>query len=200
MAYEVFDSCFLVPGIGQSACAAWVQAWGTIAAVVGAVWIGQRQAFAARKLEADKRHLDDLLKMEIVCELFAEAAHVAEQLGGASTQRSPQPPTYRHIERAGELEQAFRALPLFAMPGRGIALAALEAPKALLDLRLAAESCVNAWVLAANTPGTDIPSRSRVEFERARTHAKAIFAAADATCRAQIALLRERVLLPNASR
>jgi hypothetical protein len=168
-----------------------VQAWGTIAAVASAVWIGQRQAFAARKLEADKRHLDDLLKTEIVCELFGEAAHIAEQLGSVLTERSPQPPTYRHIERAGELEQAFRALPLFAMPGRGVALAALEAPKALLDLRVAAESCVNAWILAANTPGSDIPSRSRVEFERARLHAKGVFAAADATCRAQIAQLRK---------
>jgi hypothetical protein len=76
------------------------------------------------------------------------------------------------------------------MPGHGIALGGLEAPKALLDLRLAAESCVKAWVLAANTSASDIPSRTRVDLARALAHATAVCAAGDATRREQIARLR----------
>jgi hypothetical protein len=107
MAYEVLDTCSFIPGIGQSACAEWAQVWGTIGALAGAVWIGQRQMFAARKLEADKRHLDDLTKTEIVWQLFAAAAEVTERLARVAEERNRLPPTSRSIERAGELEQAF---------------------------------------------------------------------------------------------
>lgn len=42
MTYNVSDSCFLIPGLSQSACAAWVQAWGSIGAIASAVWLGHR--------------------------------------------------------------------------------------------------------------------------------------------------------------
>lgn len=37
MAYEVLETCMLVPGFNRSECASWVQAWGSILAILAAV-------------------------------------------------------------------------------------------------------------------------------------------------------------------
>jgi hypothetical protein len=55
MAYEILDTCMLVPGISAANCAGWVQAWGSLIAVAIAIWIplALRQADQlARKAEA----------------------------------------------------------------------------------------------------------------------------------------------------
>jgi type II secretory pathway component PulF len=50
---SVFDTCLLVPGFTRSECASWVQAWGSIAAIVGAFAIAyfqaRQQQFAERR-------------------------------------------------------------------------------------------------------------------------------------------------------
>lgn len=190
MAYNVVESCIFIPEISQTACAAWVQAWGTVAAILGAIWISRRQMLETRKLEARKRHLDDLLKTEIVLQLFQEASFLVDQLAGASDNAHAKAPQMREMERLGELEQAFRTLPLFAMPGHGIAVAALDAPKALRDLRLAAKACIDSRVKLADQRNADLPTRLLVEFGRAHEHARSVSMAAVLTCRQQEQLLR----------
>ncbi|MET3373473.1 hypothetical protein ABIC89_002535 [Variovorax boronicumulans] len=54
MAYDVWQSCMLLPvEFKRSDCASWVQAWGSIAAVVGALFV----AFYVplRQMKADRR-------------------------------------------------------------------------------------------------------------------------------------------------
>lgn len=38
MAYDLWQSCVLVPGFSRSECASWVQAWGSIGAILMAAW------------------------------------------------------------------------------------------------------------------------------------------------------------------
>jgi hypothetical protein len=55
MAYEILETCMLVPGVSAANCAGWVQAWGSLIAVAIAIWIplAIRQADQlARKAEA----------------------------------------------------------------------------------------------------------------------------------------------------
>lgn len=49
MTYELWDSCLLVPGITMTACAAWVQAWGSIGAILVAVYVSHRADREARR-------------------------------------------------------------------------------------------------------------------------------------------------------
>jgi hypothetical protein len=46
--YNVLETCMLIPHFSRSACASWVQAWGSVAAIGVAIWLG-RQSELGRK-------------------------------------------------------------------------------------------------------------------------------------------------------
>lgn len=72
MAYEILQTCALVNiGLTRGECASWVQAWGSIAAVVGAVAV----AFVvpSRQLKADR------LRAITAAKLFAGALSISLQ-------------------------------------------------------------------------------------------------------------------------
>jgi hypothetical protein len=186
----------------SSEWASWVQAIGSILAILGALLLGERQGaharavaekqvYEARKLEANKRHLDDLLKTEIIQQLFAEANTLCAALGNLHQMRNPQPPIYRAIERLRELEQSFRALPAFELPGSGVAVGVLSAPAAIEDLRTAARACTDSWVQLSGHREADIPSRLRVEFLRAHEQAAGLARSGVGICEMQISQLRK---------
>lgn len=61
MAYEILNTCMLIPGISEGDCAGWVQAWGSIIAIVFAAWIAgkedrrrHREAVAIAKLASPR--------------------------------------------------------------------------------------------------------------------------------------------------
>jgi hypothetical protein len=54
MEYEVWQSCLLVPGLSRSECASRVQAWGSIAAIVAAVWVAHRATKTSQELAKDQ--------------------------------------------------------------------------------------------------------------------------------------------------
>ncbi|MBK6007626.1 hypothetical protein JJB11_16120 [Ramlibacter ginsenosidimutans] len=60
MAYDIFQSCMLVPGLSRSECASWVQAWGSLIAIGAAFIVGNSQIRVARKHAsiAARPHLD----------------------------------------------------------------------------------------------------------------------------------------------
>lgn len=49
MAYEFWNSCVGMPGFSRSECASWVQAWGSIGALVGLWWATKKQLDTARR-------------------------------------------------------------------------------------------------------------------------------------------------------
>lgn len=70
MAYDVWQTCMLVPGISERDCASWVQAWGSIAAILAAVGIAwwqhhkeRRQSAGAAKVRAELASTSVLLKV-----------------------------------------------------------------------------------------------------------------------------------------
>lgn len=58
---------------------AWVQAIGSVMAIFAAIWIGQNQLSAARRLEAEKQDRSDILKTEVLYSLFGEAEALCGQ-------------------------------------------------------------------------------------------------------------------------
>lgn len=60
MAYNLWETCVLFPGFSRGECAAWVQAWGSIAAIAAAIAIAgwqhhrdRRFAFETAKVHAE---------------------------------------------------------------------------------------------------------------------------------------------------
>lgn len=67
---NVWDTCFFVPGFNRSECAAWVQAWGSIGAVLVAIflppWIERRRArVAAARAKRHAREFAECVTTEV---------------------------------------------------------------------------------------------------------------------------------------
>jgi len=75
MAYELFETCVLVPGFSRSECASWVQAWGSIFAILAAVGIALHQAKHQAKLLQQSKIDADALR---IGEKFAPAIAIIQ--------------------------------------------------------------------------------------------------------------------------
>jgi hypothetical protein len=90
---DVWDTCVLFPGFSRSACASWVQAWGSIAAIVAAIAIAATQhrnaekaAAAQAKLRAEIAGTAVLFRLN---PLKAFASHVIAQVRMSVDQARP---------------------------------------------------------------------------------------------------------------
>lgn len=75
MAYELFDTCLLVPGLNRTECASWVQAWGSILAILAAVGIAWHQSKHQAKLLQQSKQDADALR---IAEKFAPAIAIIQ--------------------------------------------------------------------------------------------------------------------------
>lgn len=58
MTYEIAQTCMLVNlGLDRSECASWVQAWGSIAAIGVAIWLGRRSENKAAAGAKEQAHM-----------------------------------------------------------------------------------------------------------------------------------------------
>lgn len=168
--YVLFGKEVVTRFLTSEVTAAWVQAIGSIGALIGAFVVLERQVLAARKLEADKRHLDDLVKTEVVLTLFSNVYDQCTALQNVISQL-PIPPHWRAVRRLKELSRAFQSLPLLEIPGAGVAVGVLQMPQGIDDLISVVEQIFAAHgkkVAATGPTGTNVfGSRIQVEFDRA---------------------------------
>lgn len=73
MAYNVATTCLLIPGLGLNPgeCASWVQAWGSIGAILAAIWIshwGDRRARRQQIETAIRQSRSLAATLEVVAE------------------------------------------------------------------------------------------------------------------------------------
>lgn len=99
MAYELLSTCVGVPGFARSECAAWVQAWGSIGAILAAIWVVHRQHRLGVRRE-DQRALK--ARHGHLAAIEAELKHCDHQcsvyLAGWLEHKNPDeytPPAYR---------------------------------------------------------------------------------------------------------
>lgn len=191
MAYEVLDTCLLVPGITASACAGWVQAWGSIGAILAAIWIGNRQLQIARRLELEARYRSDLLKLEVLYSLFGDARG---QVGLLTDAAESDAEVARPLRRLDEIRETLIDLPIFESPTRLMCFATLEGPRAIFDLCEAVRQVREARDAAHIRGCGPLPDKASRELRRAFSHAEGIFTAAERNSKRQIEHLR--TLLP----
>ncbi|KQP36096.1 hypothetical protein [Pseudorhodoferax sp. Leaf274] len=74
MAYEILQTCFLVPNVSVSNCSGWVQAWGTLAALIATFFVVRYQGQQAR-IQADSQRR--AVKIEKFMTVHGVLMHVA---------------------------------------------------------------------------------------------------------------------------
>lgn len=113
------DTCFLVPGISRGECASWVQAWGSIVAIIAAAGIVFVQHVLDRRREAFKQHETDRRLLTIALSVATDAQDLVNRIGSF---RSNESHTEMGQHRQGfydETEfalQAVRAIFLMQLP------------------------------------------------------------------------------------
>lgn len=121
--------CFWVQAMAGTECAAWIQAWGSIGAILVAVLVGVFQLRHAAKVEAARR-AEPLRWLET---LLGEAASVAWKFLRAWD--GPAPPTERYLlslaERFEVAAKVIREMPLAAITNHAALEGILRAQAAL---------------------------------------------------------------------
>ena len=130
MAYDVLQTCLLVPGLSRSECASWVQAWGSIAAIIAAIWIANRATKAGQRLAKDQakqmrrayerarieRHLEQLGPvMELFDAAVIELEHV-RLLAVTAHSRGEWAVDPRELEQLNLVQKALDEVPVHSMP------------------------------------------------------------------------------------
>lgn len=82
MAYDLWQSCVLVPGFSRSECASWVQAWGSIGAIVATAFAAAWPFRKALKNEHLKERVRARERYQTVARLFSEAMSVFDKVIG----------------------------------------------------------------------------------------------------------------------
>lgn len=143
MPHDVWQTCFFVPGLTRSECASWVQAWGSIGAVLVAIWVANRRAVQQRsdRLQQNADRLEELFSPAIT---LAKEAHAELQELAAVRRQPVVTPTGERFRRAGRIEERARdrtrrillevkRLDPLVMPSRESILAARQVINAVQD-------------------------------------------------------------------
>lgn len=75
-----WESCMLVRGLSPSECASWVQAWGTVAAIVVTVLVATRSYRKAAKDQRKREMQDRAERNRTIANLFAAAAPIYQKV------------------------------------------------------------------------------------------------------------------------
>jgi hypothetical protein len=125
--YSIWDSCFFVPGLTQSACASWVQAWGSIGAILVAVWVA-RQGMRHGEALLERQRADRIIEafaapiamveacIAVAGECYARvlARETAEPVARCEQLTHELARPTQHLSRMAD---AFEAIPPQSVPG-----------------------------------------------------------------------------------
>lgn len=180
----------LLKGLSASDWASWVQAIGSISAILGAFWLTELQVLASRRLDGERELREELRKSLLIRVVAQEAREACEMMADAFEEPTPYhvPHTAR---RLANLEKIIRDLPMFDMPNQVLALAALRTPDAL---RLLSEN-VQTYLEEMEKAQADesITLRARCEFDGLRSQALSHAAAMEKFCDDQLDLIKELI-------
>jgi hypothetical protein len=122
--------------------ASWVQAVGSVLAIVFAIWLFKQQTVEARNFEDEKRALDGFYKNELMVRLFHAGRELCDDVMSTTEAPFASEIVEQLSRRAQELREEFREAPIFEIAGTGIAHLALRARGALSQLKTDLDSFV----------------------------------------------------------
>ncbi|MFB4371431.1 MULTISPECIES: hypothetical protein [unclassified Pseudomonas] len=121
--------------LANSSAPAWIQAIGSVFAIVAAAWIAQRQTTNARKLEDYKQAKSEKQKLEVIMALMARSHGLALDICKAyeSQEQSDIDQISPHLME--DTHNALMALPVFDIPEWQLSLDVLMVSRALASLK-----------------------------------------------------------------
>ena len=134
-AIAAFMNAHAWKGLAPSDWAAWVQAIGSIAAIVGAFLIARNQHTVDRLREIERRHLEEIRRFEIIQALLAKANKTVEAIAQLNLESQfgvvlPEP-----LEYLDDCRVSIEALPIIDMPHADLAIYCAALPRALRELK-----------------------------------------------------------------
>jgi hypothetical protein len=132
MAYEVCQTCLLLPvDLNSGECAAWVQAFGSIAAIVAAIWIGNSQVKSVLQQSKETK----LASAEALCELSKAAFNLQKHFAKNLSSRDA-------VHEAGETGLVFDMAMLEGLEKSVSAIQFHQLPASLVRLALILSSSI----------------------------------------------------------
>lgn len=119
----------------DSSAPAWIQAVGSILAIVAAAWIAQRQTANARKLEDYKQAKSEKQKLEVIMALMARSHGLALDICKAYQTQEQSDIDQISPPLMEDTHQALMALPVFDIPEWQLSLDVLMVSRALVSLK-----------------------------------------------------------------
>ncbi|MGA7437252.1 MAG: hypothetical protein WBW32_03880 [Luteibacter sp.] len=114
---------------------AWIQAIGSILAIIAAAWIARQQNVNTRKLEEYKQARADKQKLEIIMALMARSHGLADDFCKAHESQKQEDIDQISPPLMADTHQALMALPVFEIPEWNLALDVLMISRGLASLR-----------------------------------------------------------------
>lgn len=121
MAYEIWESCVLIPGFSRSECASWVQAWGSIGAILAAAYFVWLQDRLELRRQERAEHARVVGRVAVIYEIARASAHHVRRM-------------QERVDTREKLEAEATKLELGTAGFDMSALRTIEAPLASLNL------------------------------------------------------------------
>jgi hypothetical protein len=121
--------------LSKDSAPAWIQAIGSILAIVAAAWIAKQQNVHARKLEEYKQAKVDKQKLEVIMALMARSHRLAIDVCKAYESNDQEDIDQISPPLMADTHHALMALPVFDIPEWQLSLDVLMISRALASLR-----------------------------------------------------------------
>lgn len=113
MTYSIVETCLFLPGLSSSECASWVQAWGSIGAIAGAMyavhWAHRLQA----KQRAREAYGSYTQFLEVLFQLVGAAAQIAKKIYDCELNGHVTPDEYASMRiELSAIRDAMRKIPM----------------------------------------------------------------------------------------
>lgn len=176
MAYDVWQTCILVPGFSRGECASWVQAIGSILAIVGAFVIAFWQSRKQREADAERMRLVSLEKFYAISMLLTRVQACIQIFRNCLKNHDEY--SWEPLRAEVELTRAkLNTLPVFELPSWK-----LVGDLSLVDQNLRA-------ITTVCSRATKLPPNHVAEFEAATERWDARLLEIKEWCRGEIAKL-----------
>ncbi|ROR21726.1 hypothetical protein EC845_2549 [Comamonas sp. BIGb0124] len=148
---------------GHDSAAAWVQAVGSVVAIIAAAGVAVYQVDHARRLEEDRRKTGEIQRLSVVVALMARSYGLAKDVVTAF--RDPSDYHFSVIDTPlmRDTVETLRALPLFEIPG-GMAAIDIRSTARYLDMLADNWESMVAEVQASGAPPSEQSAGDMVSF------------------------------------
>lgn len=113
MDYSILETCMLFPGVSRGECASWVQAWGSIGAILGAMFAVHWAHRLQSRQKAREAYDSYTQFLEVLLQLVGAAAQIAKKIYDCELNGHVTPDEYASMRiELSAIRDAMRKIPM----------------------------------------------------------------------------------------